>query len=350
MRARDVLLTGLALALVAIGVGLTPRPSQLDERAATAVVETPVDTWIEAEIARAQQAGVRPGNEPRLVRHTPGKSAVAFLYLHGFGASRAEGEAVMDPLAEELNANLLYGLLPGHGTDDPDYHALPGPREYLQMTAQALHEARQLGDHLVVVGSSTGGLLATWLAAEHPDQVEALILASPFFEFRDPMARLLDTRLGPILVPMVQGPDRYAGWTVNPDNRVQQPGYDAHWTTHQRTSALFGLADLRRHIATPETFARVRAPALILAYEADEEHQDTVVSVHAMRAALGLFGGAAGSHPASRLVKIADGNHILTSAYVRTDKDTINKEIRSFLGEVLPAPPEALEPPDGATP
>ena len=41
----------------------------------------------------------------------------------------------------------------------------------------------------------------------------------------------------------------------------------------------------------------------------------------------------------------------LLSAYVRTDKDTINKEIRSFLGPVLPpTPPVEQEQESGGSP
>lgn len=339
MRARSVILFVLGLGAAGLGLGLTARPNPLDHDHATLlVVDQPVDTWIQGEIDRARADGVRPGNEPRLVRYAPGKTPTAFLYLHGFGASRAEGEAVLDPLAAEMGANTLYNLLPGHGTDDPDFHARPAPAEYLSSVEQAFAEATQLGERLVIVGSSTGGLLATRLAAEHPDEVAALILASPFYGFADPAARLLDTRLGTVLIPLVQGPDRYAGWSVNPEGRVIQPGYDAHWTTHQRTRTLFTLADVRRKLATPEIYAAVRAPALVFYYDADAEHRDGVVDLDALKAAFAQFGGASGPNPHSRLVNIEDGNHILFSEHLRTDKDKINQEIRSFLGEVLPWP------------
>lgn len=335
MRASSI---GAAVA-IALGlggaVGLSDRPAALDPDAPVAVSEAPVDAWVAQQAAEALAAGVRPGNEPRLVRHAEGKAPVVILYIHGFGASRAEGEAVLDGLAEDLGANALYLLLPGHGTDDPDFHARAQPADYLRTVAQGLVEARQLGERLVVVGSSTGGLLATWLAAEHPDAVDALILASPFYAFADPAARLLmDSRIGPTLIPKVMGTDRYAGWKTNPEGRVQQPGYDQHWTTHQRTATLFTLADLRRALATPSVYARVKAPTLLMYYDKDAQHTDGVVDIAAMREAYDRFGGFAGPSPKSRAVNIEDGNHILMSAYVRTDKDRINSEIRSFLAEV----------------
>lgn len=330
MRLRKLLFWLLLGGLVALGLCLSPRPLRVPEIPAARA--EPVDAWVEAQIAAARGWGARPGNEPRLVRATEGRSPVAFLYLHGFGASRGEGEAVLEPIAAERGANTLYLLLPGHGTDDPDVHAKPKPEDYLRAAEQGLVEAEQLGEKVVLVGTSTGGLLATWLAARHPESVAAMVLGSPFYAFRDPKSFLLDTRIGPTLIPLAFGADRYAGWTSDPEQRVQ-PGYDDHWTTHQRTAALFNLADLRRYVATPETFQAVKAPTLILYYDRDAEHQDTVVSVDAMKDAFALFGGGAPGQ--SRLVPIADGNHILFSAYLRTDKDRILAEIRSFLDEVL---------------
>lgn len=330
MRVRRLLFWLTFGLLVALGVALSPRP--LDLPPITAAPPQPVDAWVAAQVSAAQGWGARPGSEPRLARAVEGKSTVAFLYLHGFGASRGEGEAVLEPIAAERGANALYLLLPGHGTDDPDVHARPRAEDYLAAAEQGLVEAEQLGDKVVLFGTSTGGLLATWLAARHPDAVAAMVLGSPFYAFRDPKSFLLDTRIGPLLIPMAFGRDRYAGWTEDPEQRVQ-PGYDEHWTTHQRVSALFNLADLRRSVATPDVFQAVKAPTLLLYYERDAEHQDTVVSVDAMKQAFALFGG--GDHPKSRMAAIEDGNHILFSAFVRTDKEKILHEIRSFLDEAL---------------
>ncbi|MEO1224073.1 MAG: hypothetical protein AAFX92_07575, partial [Pseudomonadota bacterium] len=43
------------------------------------------------------------------------------LYIHGFGASRGEGEYVFDRVAEKYRANTYYMRLPGHGTNKEDH-------------------------------------------------------------------------------------------------------------------------------------------------------------------------------------------------------------------------------------
>ncbi len=328
MTRRRLLALAALLLLALAAFGLWPRP--LSYTPAVPAVG-PVDAWVAAKIAESQRLGVRPGNEERLARVSPERTPTAILYLHGFGASRAEGEAVVEPVAAKLGANTLYGRLPGHGLDDMDAHAAAGLDDYLDNVEETFQAAMQLGEQVLLIGSSTGGLLATWLAARHPEQVAGLILAAPFYGFGDPAAALLiDRPIGPPLIRAAFGEVRNAGWTTDPEQRKQE-GYERYWTIEQRYDALFQLASLRRFTATDETFDAVRAPALLFYYYKDEAHQDTIVSLDVMKAAFARFGGSEGPHPASRMVPISDGNHILFSRYVRTDKATIGKDIDVFL-------------------
>lgn len=338
---------GAALALLAglgaaLAWGLQERPlPDLGPGSLPPVVDA--DSWVAQRIEADDAQGVWPVGRWRLHRNGPGRAPVAFVYVHGFGATRAEGEATLDPLADRWGAHVLYVRLPGHAST-PEAHAAATPREHTRAVAQALHAAALLGDQVVLVGSSTGGLLATWAAATLPERVDALVLASPFYELADPVGRwLLPRRMALPLLHAVVGEDRDAGWAEDPEGRVVE-GYDERWLIHQKTAALLPLEDLRRAIARPETWAAVTQPTLLLHYYADEAHQDTVVSVRAMEAAYAAFGAGA-PHPHSRMVAIADGNHILTSAWVRTDKAAVTAALEAFLTDVVGPPPEA-----GATP
>lgn len=338
MTRRRWLLLSLVVLLVLAALALVPRPLSYTPHVQ---VVGDVDAWVTAKITESQRLGVRPGDEERLVRRAPGKTPVSVLYIHGFGASRAEGEAVVDPIAEEIGANTLYIRLPGHGLDDMDAHAAVTFQQYLDASEEDFQAASALGDRVLLVGCSTGGLLATWLAAQHPDAVAGAILASPLYAFADPTARaLLDRPLAGPLLPALYGSVRDAGWKTDPEHRKQE-GYEGHWTIHQRYAALLNLAALRRYIVTPETLAAVTEPVLMLDYYKDPEHQDTVVSIDAVHEAYASFGGPRGNNPASGLVDVADGNHILLSAYVRTDKETILGELRAFLRRIGLEPGQA---------
>jgi pimeloyl-ACP methyl ester carboxylesterase len=308
---------------VALAFGMRPRPLRYDRIPGG---DRPFDVWSAERLEESRTLGVRPGDEERLVRRAPGRTPLAILYLHGFGAARAEGEETVDWLSEELGANAWFLRLPGHGLDDPEALASLVFADWLDAAEHTFAQMGSLGDRVVLVGSSMGGLLATWLAAEHPNRVAAVILASPFYDWADPLAGVMERPIGPPLVRVLYGDLRDAGWTEDPEGR-KQPGYEEHWTITQRYAALETLGDLRRFVSRPAVLARVRAPTLLLYHYADDSRQDDVASVQAMQEAFGSFQ----PHEASRAVPIADGNHILLSSYVRTDKVAIRAAVSEFV-------------------
>ncbi len=316
---------GFLFVAVCVALAFGMRPRALGYKV-TPGGDQPFEVWAAERMQESRDLGVRPGDEERLVRRATGRTPLAILYLHGFGASRAEGEETVDWLSEELGANTWYVRLPGHGLDDPEAHAAPVFADWLDASEHAFAQMGSLGDRVVLVGSSMGGLLATWLAAEHPNRVAAVVLASPFFDWADPMAGVVERPLGPLLVRALHGELRDAGWVEDPDGR-EQPGYEEHWTITQKYAALERLGDLRRFVARPSVLKRVRAPVLMLYHHAGDGAEDDVASVRAMQDAFDTFQ----SHPASRAVPIADGNHILLSSYVRTDKVAIRAALSDFV-------------------
>ncbi len=327
---RSVFLSGWFFLSVALLVpGCTPKFEY-----APGPLPASFDEYYQRQLERSRQVGVRPGNEERLVRVAP-RTDVAILYLHGFGASRAEGEAVLDTVTQELGANTYYTRLPGHGANAID-HASVTFEDYLVLAEESFAMTAKLGDRVVLVGTSTGALLATYLAARYPDSVAAVILVSPFYEFVNPTAFLFAVPGGLSLIHLLYGEDRDAGWKEDPELR-KVDGYDNYWLTKQKYAALIPLDRLRRSIANEEMYRSVRAPVLLLHYYKDEQHQDDVASVPAMRAAFALFADGQ-PNPLSRLAPIADSNHIMLSKYVRTDKAAALAEIRAFLGAVLKIP------------
>jgi pimeloyl-ACP methyl ester carboxylesterase len=290
------------------------------------------EDFVAAKVKRSRTEGVLPGNEERFVRRSENNAPLAILYIHGFGASRAEGEDVVDPIGAAFGANVYYLRLPGHG-GDKDAHLAARPEEYFERVEEAFHRIRQLGEKVVLFGSSAGGILSVWLASRHPDDVAGIVLANPFFAYDDPTAFMISRRLGMPIIEAVYGKERDAGWATDPEHR-KQDGYEAHWIIKQHFRALNTIDDLRRLIATNDVVTKVKAPILMFYYYADEAHHDTAASVSAMHHFFAVANGGA-PHPLSREVAIADGNHILFSAFVRTDKVKIMQETTTFLRAVL---------------
>lgn len=105
----------------------------------------------------------------------------ATLLLHGFMGSNRYWGAAYDRLADE--GQLLAADLLGFGAS-PRPASGYGPDDHGRALVRSLEELDVRGD-VVVVGHSTGALLALWLASKHPDKVRRVVAIAPPL-FRDP--------------------------------------------------------------------------------------------------------------------------------------------------------------------
>lgn len=274
--------------------------------------------------------GVPDHSAEKLVINNPQKNGTALLYLHGFGATRAEGEMTVDRLARELGANTYYLRLPGHGLNAAA-HAAATFDQYLQVAEDAFLHMHLLGKRIVLIGTSTGGLIATYLAAKYGARIHALILASPLWDFGNKTTRLLNFPGGLELGQLVMGKERDARWKKDPEKR-QHPDYAKYWLVQQKFAALVNLNNLRRFVVTDDTLKRITCPTLVLVHYRDETDKDDTIDLAKIRTSLPLLGSA--SQGKNRLVEIADGNHILLSEYVRTDKELILSQMTAWLAQV----------------
>jgi len=129
-----------------------------------------------------------------------------------------------DRLAESLGAHLFYTRLAGHGRDGAAMGTAT-VRDWQADALEALAVGRLLGRKIILVGTSTGGPLATWLAAQPlaAGLLDSLILISPNFMPKNPLAaaflwppalRLLERFFGGWRCFSVQNPDQARFWTV----------------------------------------------------------------------------------------------------------------------------------------
>jgi pimeloyl-ACP methyl ester carboxylesterase len=117
------------------------------------------------------------------------KTPWAIVYLHGFSASRKETWPLCDRLAARLGANLFYTRLSGHGQDGPAMGEAT-VKDWIYDGLEAVTIGSRIGDRVILVGTSTGGTLVTWLAAHHSTAplIHRLILLSPNFFPKNPLA------------------------------------------------------------------------------------------------------------------------------------------------------------------
>ncbi len=272
---------------------------------------------------------LKPDNEARIVWYNDSlknKTDYAIVYLHGFSASQFEGAPTHTNIAKMFGCNLYLSRLAEHGIDTVDALVNLTAEEYWETAKEALVIGKQLGKKVILMGTSTGGSNALQLAATYPDDIAALILLSPNIAINDNNAWLLNNHWGKQIANMVKG-SRY---NTASDTR---PVYKQYWNYQYRLEAAVALEEYLETAMVPETFKKVKQPVLVLYYYKDEQHQDAVVKVSAMKKMFDELGT-----PASLKREIAmpnTGDHVIGSPFKSHDAMGVQNEIGKFLEEVL---------------
>ncbi len=231
------------------------------------------------DFVKAQNAmhKIKPGNEAKIVWNDPSeksKTKVAILYLHGFSASRREGFPTHVRFAEKYGCNLYLARLSDHGIDTTDaMYELTADRLW-NSAKEAYAIAKNLGDEVVIMSTSTGGTLAIKLAATFPE-IKGLINFSPNLAINDPAAFLLNDPWGLQIARLVFDGDYR---TVEASDE-----YKKYWHSTYRLESVVALEELVETIATDDNYQKVHCPVFSGVYYRDEENQDPVIKVSAVR-------------------------------------------------------------------
>lgn len=262
--ARRLLRAAIALLAVTVAAGLALGPREPVDRQLSfdaAALPEDLDAWLAAREAAVPD--LRPAARKRIVwAGDPGtRTPLSVVYLHGFSASAEEIRPVPDRVAEALGANLFFARLTGHGRDGA---AMAEARagDWIEDTAEAVAIGRRIGGEVVLMGTSTGGTLAT-LAALDPalsERLAGIVLVSPNFRIGEPGAALLALPWARRWLPGVVGAER--GFA--PEN----PDHAAHWTTSYPSVSVLPVAALVAHVRGLDP-GRAAVPALFLYSEHD---------------------------------------------------------------------------------
>lgn len=284
-------------------------------------------TDLETNIKNAEKSvkGIKPDNQARIIwadSSKKEKSKIAFLYLHGFSASQAEGDPVHKDLAKKFNANLYLSRLAEHGIDKGDSSMIGlNAGEYEASAEDALAVTKLLGDQVIVFGTSAGGALALYLASRHPE-IKAIVLYSPCVKLFDKTAVILDKPWGLQIARLVSG---------GPSKKFESENkaHSDYWQLNYRLEALVALQDLVSNTMKPEIFSNVKCPVFLGYYFKNEKEQDNTVSIPAMLKMFDELGT-----PAEQKQKVAfpdAGAHVIAS-YIRSkDWQGVERETDKFL-------------------
>src|SRR5215510_4382545 len=261
----------LVLALACLSGPLFPFEPKPSDIAATVEHAPDLDAYLRRR--EAETTNVRPDLAKTITWYDPAarnKTPLVLVYLHGFSASRRDISPVIETLADKLAANAFATRLTAHGRTTPDGFVTATAQDWLDDAREALAIGRRIGDRVVLIGISTGALLATMAALEDKSSdIAALVLLSPNFAVRDWRGKFISGPLGPLLAHVVIGKD----YSFQPDSAA----HAEFWTVRYPSQAIVALMDLLNH-ARAIHLDTLEVPTLIIYTD-----KDTVVDVNAIK-------------------------------------------------------------------
>lgn len=270
---------------------------------------------------------IKPGNEAEIIWHdsTHQKTDYAVVYLHGFSASKMEGDPVHKRFAKAFGCNLYLPRLTDHGVDTTETLLLYTADRWWESAREALMIGKQLGRKVILVSTSTGGTLALKLAADYPEDVFALINLSPNIAINDGAAFLLNNPWGLYIARTVMG-----GKYRVTDATEEEAKY---WNKKYRLEALTELEELIEETMTAETFQKVTQPSLTLYYYKNEQEQDPQVKVSAMLTMNEQLGTPVDQKAITPFPNA--GVHVIGSSMTSKDVEGVYNAMEKFGREVL---------------
>jgi len=319
-----VLSAVLALAILVYLLG--PKPQH--PLYATALPSVPAINKLEGYIKSIEtRHKIKPDNEAEIVwaDTTKQQTEYAVVYLHGYSASKEEGNPVHINLAKKIKANLYLSRLADHGVDTASAMEYSTADRLWESAKQALEIGKRLGKKVILIGTSTGGTLALKLAATYPD-VYSVILISPNVAINDKLAFLANNPWGLQMSRLVSG-----GKERIVEGKTEE--YKKYWYTKYRLESVVQLEELVETTMLKETFNKVKQPLLLLYYYKNEQEQDPVVRVDAMLKMYNELGT-----PSDLKAKVAipnGGSHVLGSHITSKDIEGVQKAIDNFITTTL---------------
>ncbi|MDP6908105.1 MAG: alpha/beta hydrolase [Flavobacteriales bacterium] len=317
----------LLVVSVAVGFMLGPVPPEpnLDPTPATNTIQIDsLDAWIEQHERGFKT--LKPNNEADIEWYNDSVSVTEYsiVYLHGFTASKEEGNPVHRSFAKRYGCNLYLTRLYGHGLDTTEPLLTLTPENYLRSAKEAVAIGKTIGKKVILMCTSTGATLGLYMAAHDP-AITSVICYSPNIDIYDPNSHYLTKPWGLQMVRLAMG-SNYREYEAIDE-------FKKYWQTKYRIEGLVSVRTLINHTMILEIFKKITQPVFVGAYYKDEEHQDKVVSVVAMKNMMPQLGTVENQ---KRFVAFPNaGEHVITNTIKAKDVESVSMATNDFAEQVL---------------
>jgi pimeloyl-ACP methyl ester carboxylesterase len=290
---------------------------------------------LEREIQSRESAvaDLKSDNQARIVwadSNRKEKTRYSFVYIHGFGASWAEGEPVHRRLAARYGANLYLSRMEDAGISNPDAYQNLTPKSFLEGAKRALAIGKALGEEVILIGTSAGGLLSVYLASTNPD-LKGLILYSPCMDIYNSALKVATGPWGAEAVQKIVGDRMLNEYT---------PERQKYWMSSYSSKGLITLQATIDAVAKPEVYQKIKMPVFLGYYYKNDEEQDKTVSVKAMKEMFPLLA----TPPALKRERAfpQSGHHVIGSYMTSGDVEGVVEESQKFVEEILQIAPASI--------
>ncbi len=237
---------------------------------------------------RESSYSLKPGTEAKIIWNSdsrPQKTEYAIVYLHGFRAYHPEGHPVHQQIAEHFGYNLFLSRMEEHGIES-NYPLLELTEEKLLRSAHFAFEiGRRIGEKVIVVGTSTGGSLGLYLAAQRAYQkkLTALILYSPLIRFYGTKEKLLTYPLARSFLKVIPGKKHLIKTkTTLEEERI--------WNSSYALQGALALGSFVQHYMKYDLYKNITCPVFAGYYFRNKHERDEVVSVPAIKTMISGLG------------------------------------------------------------